>query len=117
MVAEVSISHEDKQEDELPDSLEITEAHKKFVEHSNNLLTSGIDFVKWTTTISIAAIIWVASSINGQSHPINGNLSWSIAFFIVAIIFALFIVYYVFTYWAWQTKTSLNLLKIFNRPG
>lgn len=80
MDPEVSINYEEKQEAEIPDSPEITEAHEKFVELSNNLLARGIDFVKWTTTISIAVIIWIATSIYSQSRPINWFLSSSIVF-------------------------------------
>lgn len=112
MTPEISINYEDKQEAEIFDTPEIKEAHEKFVELSNNLLARGIDFVKWTTTISIAVIIWIATSINSQSRPINPFLSLSIVFFIVAIIIALFIVYYVLTYWAWQTKAGLSKLRL-----
>ena len=91
---------------------EVSEAYEKFTELSNNLLAKGIDFVKWTTTISIAIIVWIATSINSQSHPINRFLFLSIGFFILAIFIALFIVHYVLSYWAWQTKVGLSQLRI-----
>jgi len=112
MAPERSINDEEFIKSEIFNSSEIIKAHEKFVELSNNLLARGIDFVKWTTTISIAVIIWIATSINSQGRPISWFLSLSIVFFIIAVIMALFIVYYVVTYWAWQTKAELSKLRI-----
>jgi len=96
---------------DLLDIPEIKESYEKFVEFSNNLLAKGIEFVKWTTTISIAAIVWIATSINTNGIANNFFLNIAIICFISAIIIALFIVYYVLTYWAWQTKAEFSRLK------
>jgi len=93
------------------DPPELQEAYQKFVDNSNQFLNWGTDFVKWTTTISIAAILWIASTLNGQNHPFTHYVSLSLASFVISIVIAIFIVYYVLTYWAEITTSSLNFLK------
>ncbi|WP_048152446.1 hypothetical protein [Methanolacinia paynteri] len=107
MNPENSADPDDESELLKPDPPEIIEANEKFIEISSNLLAKGIDFVKWTTTISIGAIIWIASSSND-----NKWIVYSLGFFILAIVIAILIVYYVFSYWSWQVKSSQKLLKL-----
>lgn len=101
----------EEKNDGFPDSPEMQDALKKITERSNVLFTGGIDFVKWTTTLSVAAIVWIAATFNPQEHRLNHFSELAVIFLIISIIVAIFIVYFILSYWAEQVESSLNLLR------
>ncbi|MDD1701723.1 MAG: hypothetical protein LUQ31_01925 [Methanoregula sp.] len=92
----------------FPDSPEIQYSLKKITERANALFSVGIDFVKWTTTLSIAAIVWIATPFAQANNPIKLFSAMAILFFILSIIMAIFIVYFVLSYWTEHLKSSHN---------
>jgi hypothetical protein len=94
----------------------IQDTENKLLELSNNLFNGGIDFVKWTTTISIAVIVWMGSASISQSSKLNleSLLGVSFLFFTVSIILAIAIVYFVLQYRAIQMQSCYNYLNYQN---
>ena len=72
----------------------------RLYETSIQYFTSGIGFVKWTTTISVAAIATIGLKINSTNGKITGFLGGAIVCFILSILFAIFVVQFVLTFWA-----------------
>jgi hypothetical protein len=72
----------------------------KLYDTSIQYFTSGIGFVKWTTTISVAAIAAIGFKINSSNGKITGFLGGSILCFILSILVAIFVLQFVLTFWA-----------------
>lgn len=90
-------------------SSNVEDIENKLLDLSNNLFNGGINFVKWTTTISIAAIIWIATLSNSQGHH-NILIGVSFLFFALSIVTAIAVVYFVLRYQAIQMQSCYDLL-------
>ena len=106
--------------DELNKARDFKDYVSNNVEKFTNLFfTGGIDFVKWTTTLAIAAILWIVSTFsktfNSQSSH-NVLLILALIFFVVSIIFAIHVVCFSLLYWKNQIKKYNKMLDVLTAP-
>jgi len=83
----------------------ITEKDIEYAREKEKLLSETyikgiVDFMKWSSTIAIAAILWISSNINSLA----GLFWWlsivSLIFLLVSLVVAVFAVKWVLTAWA-----------------
>jgi hypothetical protein len=88
----------------------IDTARKEFNEVSNSLYKGGIDFVKWTSTISVAGIWYISTAINSSDQSKVNLLGFSAIFLALSVGAALFVVYFALSYLAAQTNSCVDIL-------
>ena len=101
--------------------LELKKAQEHFLETSNRLYQSGIDFVKWTTTIALASFLVIATRIGAASQsslkmfyivPIIFLSYLSELIILISICFAIFAVYFALNFWAMSMNLSKELVLV-----
>ena len=99
-----------KTNDEDIDVTLLGDAKKNFLDNCNSLFDGGIDFVKWTTTFSLAAMLYIATIMPSANQNIHGLFGMSIVCFAGSIMVAMFLVYFVLSYRAAQMNNSLEFV-------
>jgi len=91
---------------------EIAEAIDEEKLWADSYLKGIIDFVKWTSTIGTAAILWVGSATTAMSGWAQGLAVCSLGLFIVSLVIAVYTVRQVLTAWAKEWELAREASRI-----
>ncbi len=91
---------------------EIAEAIDEERLAAGSYLNGIMDFVKWTSTIDTAAVLWVGSAMTTMSGRAQGLAFCSLSLFIVSLVIAVYAVRQVLTAWAKEWELAREASRI-----
>lgn len=86
---------------------------------ADSFLKSMIDYLKWTTTFALAALLWISSNLtslisdDSEFYPINFYAALgSIGLIFIGISISVYLAYNIVRYWNAEWKLNYDLLHI-----
>jgi hypothetical protein len=67
-----------------------------------------VDFLKWTATLTVAAILWVSNAVESASGVAQVVAIFSLFFLILSLIIAVYTVYWVLSGWAKEWVANIE---------